>query len=288
MSYFRAQKRLKLARQREGEKYEAIKAASDRNGIKIEILESVLTAFIAENKSQIQAANRQAGPTDQSEREHQVNERSIRRSTKAIAGFTIVLGLVGIASAIISVLTLFSIQGQLTEMRDEQRPWVSFEFDKSKLVSGLDFDVNGAHFTVDFVVHNTGHLPARYVTIVPNVVLADHDRFGDDKARFIKRIASEKPSYAGSMTLFNGDERHFIPQININKDDLATSKRIKTILVNFTVCIVYFSFGEDKPKQTCPTFQLASVNGAIPLDKGSVALEQLRVSVAPFGPDYAN
>jgi hypothetical protein len=52
--------------------------------------------------------------------EHRANERSLRGSTKAIAGLTGVLACVGVASAFFSGLQWIAINGQLSEMRKQR------------------------------------------------------------------------------------------------------------------------------------------------------------------------
>jgi hypothetical protein len=167
MSHLTIRKRLKRARQRAREKYEAIKAATDRNDKKIEVLKSALSEIVAENKSQIDLAGRQPSAADQPEREHQNNERSMRRSTTTIAWFTIVLGLVGIAGAIISGLTLFAIQGQLGSMQDDQRPWVKIK--ALEMGSDLLFNDKGIHFVLKYHLENVGRsvaISSSFYTIV--------------------------------------------------------------------------------------------------------------------------
>jgi hypothetical protein len=47
----------------------------------------------------------------------------------------------------------------------DQRPWVSFDISRLTLLSGIDYDVNGARFTIRFVIKNTGKTPATGVWI---------------------------------------------------------------------------------------------------------------------------
>jgi hypothetical protein len=49
-----------------------------------------------------------------------------------------------------------TLSGTLDELQAEQRPWASFEPSQIQLIPGLEYNVNGANFTMHFPIHNIG------------------------------------------------------------------------------------------------------------------------------------
>lgn len=168
MSELKIQKRLKRARQRTREKYEAVKARVDRNDQKIKELTALHGEVVAKHEEYVSLTRGVYSQPDETEREHKANERSMRRSTWVIAVFTIVLGAVGIIGAVISAQTLYAIRGQLEAMESDQRPWV--KLDSLELKSGLIFDSSGLAFNLGYKLENVGHSVALHAVIYVHLI----------------------------------------------------------------------------------------------------------------------
>jgi hypothetical protein len=88
--------------------------------------------------------------------------RSTANATWVIAGFTGVTIAVGALQYCTFNRQLTVMKGTLDEMRDEQRPWVYADLE----IGGRPYRTqsDGFGFPIKFVLHNTGHLPALYVS----------------------------------------------------------------------------------------------------------------------------
>ena len=93
--------------------------------------------------------------------QHQVNERMMARWTRHVGLFTGALVAVGIVTAVIFLRQLNVMQGQLDEMKVEQRPWVYA--DSPRLTDVIRINEVGLWtLHLKFGVYNVGHLPGQY------------------------------------------------------------------------------------------------------------------------------
>lgn len=104
--------------------------------------------------------------------EHQVNERMMARWTRHVGWFTAALVLVGIVTAVIFWKQLRVMQGQLDELREEQRPW----FYVSKVTPDSKFIHvnNSVSMKVRVLLNNVGHSTARDIRVYSVAMAIPH------------------------------------------------------------------------------------------------------------------
>lgn len=214
------------------------------------------------------------------------------RWTRAVANYTNWLFLVGVVAAVVAFFTLKAIQGQLAEMQAEQRAWVSFE-PNITLTQGIEYDVNGMHWTINFPVHNTGHSPAAYVWIDSPLVTRG---FGS-KDEIIRRMAfinKEKripPVFDSGRYMFPGDRGDFTMTLGIGKDEMAQIEQsdIKFLKPAITVCIRYYFITEIVPHLTCVTTEMFTKKGLIAADnRAPIPIGDIVFRYFMLGPSFAN
>lgn len=106
------------------------------------------------------------------------------------------------------------MQGQLDEMRDEQRPWVMADV---KVIDEFRYNADGsANIGLAFLLHNTGHLPA--LNVFPNI--AAISELSPSKVDPIFKAVCSDPGYSMGLSIFAGENPTFPISTNVNKSDL--------------------------------------------------------------------
>src|SRR5579872_1721280 len=199
------ERRLRRAKQRMREKYEAVKARAERNDREVENLHARFKELVSKHEEYVRLTNAQNTDPSKDEREHRDNERSMTRSTKIISRFTVVLAFVGAIGALIAWRTLDAIQGQLDAMQSDQRPWVKLKsFDLSSAVA-----LNGGRprFNVTYSLENVGHSVALRATIF-----------------FLAYVKYESGSYQGGPTNTSLDDlivNYVRPELILNEYNMG-------------------------------------------------------------------
>ena len=146
--------------------------------------------FISLAKLNREATERQAQTRRAKEEEHKakinwwnpINWNWTALSTCVIAGFTILIYCVGVNQWRTFQGQLAVMQGQLDEMKADQRPWISNDIEAA---SDLTFDDSGGILRFRYTLRNIGRSPAFNVnawpiilrsTPSPNILVTDPTR----------------------------------------------------------------------------------------------------------------
>lgn len=196
--------------------------------------------FISLAKLNREAAERQAQTRRAEEEEHKaeinwwnpINWNWTAVATCVIAIFTILIWCVGINQWRTFQGQLNVLQGQLAEMQSEQRPWIYADIGPGGRI--FSNQSGGLTFPVAFKFHNTGHLPAMYVSpdidgylsgeggVVGSLTVRDRQR---------KRcgLPLQQPSASDQIgvTVFPGQSVLFGTGIGITADEIGEVRKLE-------------------------------------------------------------
>jgi hypothetical protein len=239
-------------------------------------------------------------------------DRSSRRTanaTVAIAALTVAVLIVGGLQYITFDLQLKVMQGQLNEMKDEQRPWIYADFSSGGPI--YRNQSGGLTFSIGFVFHNTGHLPATYISPDVEAYLSGADgKVGSSSARERQKRRCDKPiqqpeaSDQIGTTAFPGQNVPFGAAVGISAEEIEATKReawLKTtgkeleFLFPWVVGCIRYRSPDGEPHQTGIAFTIGMtkpgnfMSFALPLDPTGV--DPGRIAIMPWiegGTAYAN
>jgi hypothetical protein len=182
---------------------------------------------------------------------------------------TMVILTVVIAGA--AIYSAWVFQGQLSLMRDADRPWVKVDI---TVTSPLTYDRNGMNIGLTFILTNVGKSPADNVSIAPRLVTAF---MGDDLEQIQKRICENRAASAEDKwlryVLFPGDP---LPQqirfqmstaevdSHWNKFELSQGP-IDLIPVALVGCVDYTYRPSPRHHQTGFAVDVVTSSGGMPL-----------------------
>jgi hypothetical protein len=184
-------------------------------------------------------------------------------ATVAIATLTFFLAHDSSQQAAISNKQLSVMQGQLDEMRAEQRPWISVTPD---LEGPITYDTEGAHFRVLFTMKNTGHLPA---TDIRMRTKDDLMTFGEKYATssVLNGLCATRDNQIQQFFLFPDDTFKFwetfnLPAGRVAKGQLQGAIVVPGILPVVNICIDYSAASRaDVRGETAISYQLGLIHG---------------------------
>jgi hypothetical protein len=189
---------------------------------------------------------------------HQINEGMVARWSRNVGWFTFALVIVNFVTAYIFWHQLNVMQGQLQEMKVDQRPWVSAS--QIALVGSLVHDDSGEQMTMRFSLKNTGHSPARRV--FPSF-LPSFSGWGPQATR---KLCAEAEKSFSALAIFPGDtvvqatgakipEREFL---NF-REDLKNGKvdDVNGVLPSIGACIAYQDMDTEKFHHTPYSFYIS-------------------------------
>jgi hypothetical protein len=189
--------------------------------------------------------------------------REFRRFCLDVAGV-----LVAGAAACFLLWQQHTMQGQLNEMRDEQRPWVSATAEPA---SDFTLDDAGAHFQVKFVLNNSGHSPALRAWVIPNMypLRQGINPIDEQKARCDK-LRKRNPTRVLGITIFPGKPENTtmgLETMDRTSINLALSERAsvdKFIIPVIGGCVVYEYGTGDIVHETGFIYKISRVDAANP------------------------
>lgn len=184
-------------------------------------------------------------------------ENSQDRFARRTANATVWIAILTVVTAIVGGLQYWTFQGQLVvmqgqldEMRDEQRPWISYyAVPDSPLVFGNQVK-GGAPFaglTLKTTFTNVGHLPAQSVysaaNMLPWTTIDQPIKRRDEFCRMLKRreITAETAGY----TFLPNESSSISHTVEITGFDLADWRRLKNGNLAIAGCVDYI-FGSKK------------------------------------------
>jgi hypothetical protein len=187
-----------------------------------------------------------------------------------------------LATVVIAYLTIFlakdsrqqatTIQNQLTEMQDEQRPWISAT---PTLTSPITYDGNGAHMRLVLTMKNTGHLPAIDIRVEAQSDTARFQRKYDTKTALLG-LCEKTRNAIEPFVLFPGDtfpltQTFDIPPTELSEARMQSGVAIPGFLPVINICITYLSPNGTTSGQTAISYQLGFLHGQgfsyVPVDR---------------------
>lgn len=202
---------------------------------------------------------------------------------RMMTALTCVVAFTGLVSAIISGGQLSAMQGQVDEMRAQQRPWVFAE--KPKFVKPITRNSAGVwEVTIEFELQNIGHLPAmNAVPIVQSPMPTYND--GDIIEKFQNKQCKERSDGAWLVTgetIFPSQKVKRPITIGIWPEDRAIAlAKINHVDPWIIGCIAYLA-----PDKTVHFTRFAYIVSQeddgyrtkwLPIDDGSVPPDRIRV-----------
>jgi hypothetical protein len=206
------------------------------------------------------------------------------------------------------------MQGQLNSMMASQRPWVYADIALYKPPNpagrSLWFDDDGLHITIEFILHNTGSLPANSVRIDmrPHVMLtapivAQRELCDPLRAAPVNALGTIGPSLFPGQA-YTESQSWVLPMPDIEKDPAyklfneAPNKRpgqVPMILPLIVGCVDYQIPGGKEHHQTRFAFRLGGnieinevlYTGGVPLTKDPLPIENFGLSRDIDGRLYA-
>jgi hypothetical protein len=173
-----------------------------------------------------------------------------------------------IAGATISQYFIFSkqlsvMQGQLNEMRDEQRPWISVTL---ALEGPITYDAQGARFRIVFTTKNIGHLPATDVRLKTK---DDLMKFGQkyDTGSTLRDLCASSGTGIPPFVLFPNDTLPYWETFNFSPAQMTEGRiqgevMVPGILPVVNICIDYSAaYGREFKGETAISYQLTLLHG---------------------------
>ena len=172
-------------------------------------------------------------------REKKQSERWANKATEPLTLFTGVVAAFTIFLVIVGGLQLCILRNQLTEMRNEQRPWISII---PKIESPLTYDADGAaRIMLKFTLKNVGHLPAQFVYVttqfVPFIDQVDLISRRDQLCKDL-RLRKNIPKSNGFAIMPNGSVEPFMPTA-MSPSDVMRWKEAKDSIPIIVGCVDY-------------------------------------------------
>jgi hypothetical protein len=207
------------------------------------------------------------------------------RWTRRVGIFTAALVVVGVVTGGIFWRQLNVMQGQLDEMRSEQRPWVTIIKDPPDIISPLTYRSGVVSINLLFTFRNVGHLPA--FGVIPSSFAIPHTlvRTGGE---FAHACNFRNPDIG--IYVFPSDDPPPTQPVSIviSQPELEAfwerySKFRIIIAPVIFVCVVYWESGSSKPHHTPFAYEVfrkhsdnpKRPNASIFLDEGDVPEDNL-------------
>jgi hypothetical protein len=170
-----------------------------------------------------------------------------------------------------------AMQGQLDEMRAEQRAWVYADL---KPLGPVTYDQHGMLIPVGFIIHNTGKLPAK--DVVP--VVAAHVENGTALNNWIETqratCTDRKPGSSdifGEMLFPGVVDSNTARELAISWNEMAGAGNSGMVVVDIGGCVEYFSTGDPKMHHTYFAYKLADVRTTGPDHAAFISLKNSTV-----------
>jgi hypothetical protein len=233
-------------------------------------------------------------PSKNETAKHVENEHSLVKWTRIVALLTGVLGVIGAVTAWIFHQQLNVMQGQLDEMRVEQRPWVS-----TRIIGNMTLTRDSDELRVSgkFSMENIGKSPAQNarnrIMVVPFDVEDRAYQLGmipnpEAKLKAVcdgfdyPMVYSNEKGFADM--LFPGEKFDRFFSIGFRVDTFNTENR-KTILLLLT-CSAYRFVSDQSVHQTNSVFSLYRIGttefGVLRIDQVPISPSKIRVEGFPL------
>jgi hypothetical protein len=239
-----------------------------------------------------ETANRDQITKQQTSISEQALVDRIKRSDRWMIWLTAAIAFSGIVSAIIFGRQLGIMQGQLDEMRFEQRPWLSAV---PKIIGHLSNKGGLLSTMVEIDVSNVGHIPASGVRGGAVITGGGNHRIvtRNDIQEVCDRVASSGfdqdseaalifPNGSDSLVAEAPDQRAFgdgeIPQPSDARFGSDTA---------LVYCVSYLNAGNEPMRHTGGAFAIGGIKpGSILKDGEMIDPSQLELVHAPFDPKW--
>ena len=177
---------------------------------------------------------------------------AIAKWTAAVARYTLALVIIGALGAVISFATLYAIKGQLDEMRDEQRPWISIEPAEQR---GIKWREGTLSIDVVFSIKNVGKSPARKIFFDAEILSDDNFEApkSDEISAFAGKIKIHKLDATTGAFLF--PTQAYVETKMLDLDPPKTGFK-PLILYPIILACAEYQFTSGVPKKSCAVFPL--------------------------------
>lgn len=195
-----------------------------------------------------------------------------------------------IAAAVFALWSAWIFSGQLEEMQNDQRPWVSAN---TQINAGLTYDINGANVGALLVLKNTGRSPAKdaavYFEVYSVPTIGSGPGFRQKQVDACKTARGMAEHGMNATTIFPGDVNVGQHSGSISQEIITklTAERHGLLHIAIIGCVDYQFASREGHHRTSFAYTLMRALPGQPnaccvfvIQQGDVPLENLRLYVA--------